>query len=211
MDRLPHALAARPVAEARFAHHLGEDHPDRKQIGPGVHRLAPALLRRHVGRSPRHRPASRLRLQGNAEVHDHHAARAGDHHVLGLEVPVHEPRRVHRVEPGEELQRQVPGLAQRKGAALLEKGQERLAVDVLHRQELPPVHLNQVEDPAHVRGDDLPSGAHLLAEKLAARLVLVERRVQRLQGHVDAQLQVEGLPHLAHPAPSEEPLDPVPR
>jgi len=78
---------------------------------------------------------------------------------------------------------------------------------VLHRQQILPVGGDQVVDPADVRGDDLPGGAHLAAQQLAAPLLLDVLGAQRLEGDLDAQLQIGGVPDLPHPAPAEERLD----
>ena len=70
---------------------MGQDHAHRVHIRAGIHRSPARLLRRHVRGGPG--DGARLRLtqiHRQAEVHDHHAPRPGQHHVLRLEVPVNE-------------------------------------------------------------------------------------------------------------------------
>jgi hypothetical protein len=79
---------------------------------------------------------------GDAAVHHHHPSRAGDHEVLGFDVPVHQARRVDRLETGQKLERDIPGLGQierRPRAQDLPQGD---TVDVLHRHQLPTVELD---------------------------------------------------------------------
>jgi hypothetical protein len=65
------------------------------------------------------------------------------------------------------------------------------------------VHLDQVEDPADVGRDHLARGADLASQQVEASFVLEEILAQRLQRHLDPQLEVEGPPHLTHPSPAE--------
>ena len=73
----------------------------------------------HVGRGsgedlPLHRP----RRDGQAEVGDPRAAAPVDHHVGGLQVPVHDTLVVHRGEPGAQLAQACrPGPAPCRGGA----------------------------------------------------------------------------------------------
>ncbi len=70
-----------------------------------------------------------------------------------------------------------------------------------------PSSFDQVENPADVRRDHLAGGAHLLTQGLESTLVLQQARVQRLESHVDAQLEVERAPHFAHASPAEARAD----
>ncbi len=114
---------------------------------------------------------------------------------------------VNRFEPGQELRRDLARLVELEGRALAQHLGQGLPVDVLHRHQLAAVHFFQLENPAHVRGDHLARGAHLLTQGLESTLVLEQARMQRLERHVDAELEVEGAPHLAHPSPAEAGAD----
>ena len=52
-------------------------------------------------------------------------------------------------------------------------------------------------------------GAHLAAHRLEGALVVEGLADERLEGDLDAQLEVPGLPDLAHPAAAEQRLDTV--
>ena len=105
--------------------------------------------------------------------------------------------------PGQELRRDVLRLLELQRPALLEHLEQGLAVHVLHGHQLGAVGLDQVEDPADVGGDHLAGGPHLAAQHLEPPLVLEQVPAQRLERHLDPQLEVEGPPHLAHAAPAE--------
>ena len=137
------------------------------------------------------------------EVHDHHATGAGEHDVLRLDVAVDETGLVDRLETGQELRGDVLRLFQLERAALLEHVEQRRPVDVLHRHQLAAVDLDQVEDPADVGRDHLAGGADLLPQQLEPALGFEEILTQRLERHLDPQLEVEGVPHLAHAAAAE--------
>jgi hypothetical protein len=99
----------------------------------------------------------------------HDAAGPREHQVRRLDVPVDEPRGVDRLEPRQELRGELARLLQPQGAAFPQHVGERHAVDELHRHELQALELREIEDPAHVRRDDLARGAHLLAQGAGAR------------------------------------------
>ena len=95
----------------RPGEHLARHHGQRPQVPRGAGRVAAQLLRRHVVRRAEHDAGVRLagaarladrRHLGDAEIQDLrrlHSAVAGEEHVLGLQVAVHEAhavRRLHR-------------------------------------------------------------------------------------------------------------------
>ena len=205
VDPGPDLLARRMVAGPRRRHHLGQQDAGREDVGPRVERLAARLLRRHVGRRARHRaPALGGQRLGDAEVHHHDAAGAGEHHVLGLDVAVHQARGVDRLEAGQELRGDLARLVERERAAGEEDLLQRHAVDVLHRHQLAAVELDEIEDAADVGRHDLARHAHLLAQRLERLRLGEQARAQRLERHVDPQLEIERAPHLAHAAAAEE-------
>ena len=159
----------------------------------------------------RHRADARFRRgAGDAEVHHHDAAGARQHHVLGLDVAVHEPRAVDGIEAGQELRREIARLRQIQRTTFAQHVGQRDAVDVLHRHQLAAVELDQVEHAAHVRRDDLARRAHFLAQAGQRALVGQQRAAHRLQGDVDAQLEVEGAEHFSHAAAAEQHADAIP-
>ena len=101
-----------------------------------------------LGRGAGHR--HRLRRAGEAEVHHAHRSVAPDHHVLGLEVAVHEPGRVRGREPRARRDEHVADLRARPRRCR-QPGRQRLAVDELHREEDAVLDLARVVDRDHVR------------------------------------------------------------
>ena len=81
-------------------------------------RRAPARAPCRPACRPSVPPRARTQRARDAEVHHHDAPGAGEHHVLGLDVAVHEPGGVDRLEPGEELRGDLRGPpAARAGSA----------------------------------------------------------------------------------------------
>ena len=213
--RLPHAapqrLAGRQPVAPSHRHHLGQHHASREDVRARVDLLAARLFGGHVRRRTGNRHGVCVACGArHAEVHDDHATGTRDHHVLGLEVPVHEPGRVDRLEPGEELRGDVARLGERQGAARLQGFAERRAVDVLHRQQLLSALVYQIEDAAHVRREHLSGGTDLASQQVAGALVPRVAGTHRLQRHVHPQLQIEGAVHLAHAAAAEQLANLVP-
>ena len=114
-----------------------------------------------------------------------------------------QPGLVNRFEAGQELRGDVLRLFQLQRPAFLEHAEQGRAVDVLHRHQLAALDLDEVEDPADVRRHHLTGSADLLPQQLETALGFEELRPQRLQRHLDPQLEVEGVPHLTHPAAAE--------
>ena len=101
------------IERAPAGQQLEQHRAEREHIRAFVRRLAADLFRRHVAgraehrvsRGPqwrRHRPSIEIRIAdaklGDAEVENLHAPVARDHHVLRLEIAVHDPLRVRRGE-----------------------------------------------------------------------------------------------------------------
>ena len=87
---------------------------------------------------------------------------------------------------------------------------ERHAVDVLHRHQLLTVDLDQVVEAADIGRRHLPGGPDLVAQQLQSVFRLEQLRMQALQCHFEAELQVVGPPYLPHPASTEKRLDAIP-
>ena len=154
-------------------------------------------------------PPPRGKRARDAEVHDHDAPRAREHHVLRLDVPVHEAGGVDGLEPGQELRGDVAGLLESERASLAQELGQRDPVDELHRHELAAVDLDQVEDAAHVRRDDFARRADFLAQAVERPLLGQQRPPHRLQRDVDTELQIEGAKDFPHAAAPEQRADTV--
>jgi hypothetical protein len=123
--------------------------------------------------------------------------------VLGLDVAVDETDLVDGLETGKELGGDVLRLLELERASLLKNAEQRAAVDVLHRHQLAALDLDQVENAADVWRDDFPCRTDLLAEKIESTLGLEEIGAKCFQRDVDPELEIEGVPHLTHPAAAE--------
>ncbi len=107
-----------PLADERRSpdQHLERDDAERVEVGAVIHRRPAAeLLGGEVVHGPDHRAdlreAGHRRLLGEAEVDQPHAARP-DHHVLRLQIAVHDPCGVDRGQPRRELIEQPEDLAE---------------------------------------------------------------------------------------------------
>jgi len=202
-NALPHALTALEALDALRAHHLGEHDACRVDVGAGVYLEPSRLLGGHVGGGARHRARAAVLLAGETEVHEHHAARAREHDVLGLDVAVDQARPMNRLEAGEELGSDVLCFFELERTALMQHLEQGAAIHVLHGHQLAAVGLDEVEDAADVGGNHLTGGAHLVAQQVTVRLVPEEVLAHGLEGHLDTKLEIEGPPHLTHAAAAE--------
>ena len=163
-----------------------------------------ALLRQvGLGRQGR---LARLRLRrfhrlGQAEV-EQLDARPRQHHVAGLEVPVHDPLPVRLIERVRDLDAVAQRLVQRK-RSLREAIRQRLAFEVLHDEILGVALAPDVVERADVRVRELRDRLRLPLEALAhfggRRQVLREH----LDGHGPLEPRVLRLVHLSHAARAE--------
>jgi hypothetical protein len=171
--------------------HLEQDRPDREEVAAEVEALAAHLLGRHVPRRPHQHPRARdvvrdgerLREVGvhrprQAEVEELHAVH-GQENVRGLEVAVHDPARVQRLQGREDAEADGQGLGDAQRPALEALG-ERLPLQQLHGDEHLPAVLADLVDLADVRVVDRGRGPGLAPEPGPRRLVARERH--RLHG-----------------------------
>ena len=174
------------------------------------------LLRGHVADGPHDGAFLRLRrfdragvafeghVLGEAEIEDLHEPVAGDHHVLGFQVPVDDAGFVSAGEPARDLAsdlEQTPvGKRPRE-----RRFAERPAFDELHRDvgdRALLAHLVYGHDVRVVQGR---SGAGLPLEATNLDGVRRDCLGQDFQGHVPQQSRVPRPVHLSHPARAELP------
>ncbi len=211
-------LGPRPAAEGEPARRpLEEDDAEREDVGAVVERLAPQLLRRHVGDRPGEVGVDRRRRPvvvpaeelgqgqedpGQAEVQDLERPRRVDHDVHGLEVAVDD---APGVGGGDGVGQGHGDLeeAVERDAAGLDELRQGLAVDELHGEEARSLGLVDGED-----GDDVGmaqggDGLGLALEEGPPLGVGDGAAGQELDGHVAVELEVAGLPDDAHAALAE--------
>ena len=140
-----------PLERPLACHHLVEDRAEGELIGPEIHRLPGRLLGRHVtdgphddaglGRAGHRRDLLRrssfrvgMRQLREAEIEDLDEAVAGDHDVLGFQVPVNDARGMSLGQPVGHLSANREQLAERKRTAI-ELLPQRLSVHQLHDDE----------------------------------------------------------------------------
>ena len=219
--RRPGALLHEGDAERRLAleghlpgRHLEQDDAERVDVGPLVDVLPFDLLGGHVLGRPDEGPAVGDALglggAGDAEIHDPGAALAVDHDVGRLEVPVDDPQPVGLRQAVADLSgdRQGPGRGERPHH--LDDALEIVARDEFHGDEIGPLAVPEVEDPADVLVGDPPGQLELVAEALDHLLVGAERGHEDLEGDGLADLPIQGLVDPAHAAAAELVEDPVP-
>ena len=109
MHIAPEVLPSHPTGAHR--QHLGEHNAGSEDVGPGIHRAASSLFRRHVGRRAGDSAGRWFgQLLGDAEVQHDDPPRAGDDQILRFQVPMNEYRLMDRFEPGQELRRDLASL-----------------------------------------------------------------------------------------------------
>ncbi len=208
----------RVAAEGALAgRDLVEEDAEREDVGAVVDGKALRLLGGHVGDRSHDAPvlgdgaglARRAVLLvgvvaqlGEAEVEHLDPPVRGEHHVVGLEVAVQDPLAVgggHRVDERDREREDALGREAPRGDRLA----ERLALDVLHRQEAQPLGLlDRVErhDPGVAERGDRPRLALEARDLLGVRGHL---RRQHLEGDPAVEARVVGEVDLAHPARAE--------
>ncbi len=217
------AHRARPVREAHHhlrhrsvrlvgqlpGQHLVEDHAEREDVGRRARPNALHLLGRHVvgrpddGAGRGH--AGAVGGAGDPEVHEMRAARArGHHHVLGLEVAVHDALRVGFLEGAQDLAGERQHLAHGERAAAADRGLQAFALDVLHREELDPLRLAEVEDADHVLVRHLAREHELLLEARERLGAFRGVEPDRLERDQLVELAVARLVDAAHAALAED-------
>ncbi len=212
-------LDRRAAAERRpELEHVGEEAADRVEVGARPHRQRATLLRAHVLRRPRDHVLRRERRPlvarvvdvGQAEVDHLHRGlrrRAGEEHVVRLEIAMDDAVRVRDLERVEELREDGHHLGQRRRrVVLVQPRRQGSPFEVLHHQVKGAAIGTEVEDAHRVGVVEQRRRVRLVPE---APHVVGHRRDGRVHGldrDRDAEPEVEPLPHLAHAALTEEAL-----
>ena len=191
--------------------------PGRVQVAARVHPLAAGLLGRQVLRGPDHLGGlghGGLGVAdgaGDAEVHHLDLGRPGQHHVAGLDVPVHDPVPVAVVQrpqhPVGDLQRPLGEQA----PVVAEQFAQGPAVHVLHHD------VRDVRRPGHVLagvvdGDDgrvvqRGRGLGLPPEPGLEGRVPGQVLAERLHRDDPVEADVPGPVHLGHAAPADDAVE----
>ena len=188
------------------AEQLVQDDAEREDIGAPVERLAAELLGRHVRDLALERSgAGRARAVGrfgDAEVDHLRGAVAVDEDVVGRDVAVDQAERlsvavaqiVRVLQTGRGLRDDLQDLREREqlvqlGRALGDAAQVR-AVDELHRDEVVPVRLAQIENRDDVRMVELRSEPRFVQEHVDE--LLVARQVREDPLEADLLLEARG-------------------
>ncbi len=205
--------------------HLEEHHPDRVEVGAGVHRLAQRLLGREVLRGADHhaglghRGDPALQRAGDAEVHDLDVALAVEHDVPGLDVTVHQAHVVRGLQRVQHTDGDPQRLLDRHRAVLADRlvdgVPQALAVDQLHHDVRRAGAVLGDVLAAVVDGDDvrvLQPGHRLglAAEPLLERVVPAQLGVHALQRDLPVQHAVVREVDRGHTALAQHPLQHVP-
>jgi hypothetical protein len=188
---------------------LVRDDAEGVQVRPRVGRLTLQLLRRQVLHGSRDRAGLRrsavcVRAR-EPEVGYLRDPLRGEHDVLGLHVPVHDPLAMRVVERGQDLQHDFGGRARGEQALRVQHVAQALAAHVLHHHEVHPVDGPPVVDVDDVRVVETGRRARFAPEPFDEPRVSRERRVKDLDRDLALEHRVAGAVHLAHPAGGDQP------
>jgi len=200
--------------------HLVGHHSQTVDVGPPVDlTVSRRLLRAHVvrgtdrdaGRGERRGARRRGQRLRDPEVGDDHPAPAAlEQDVVGLYVPVNDPKRVCGSQRVGRLQHDAARLVRRQLAAALELRPERLAVHIRHHEVDQPVGPLADGMDRHDMGVRQPRRRLGLAQEAQPDL-LAEREIRRqhFDGDLALQALVAGVEHHAHSAPADLSLERV--
>ena len=152
---------------------------------------------------------------GEAEVEELHdleaRALAREEDVLGLEVAMHDAEVVRGPHRGHHLREDPRALRGVEAPSLREPPRERLSLEEVHHHERRAVlELEEVAHVDHVRVVDGGRRPGLAQEPLSVVLALTVLPEEELERHRASRQGVGRRPYLAHPALSDEALEPIP-
>ena len=180
-----HVIAAGVGRNAR--HDLVEDHAERVDVRALIHLLAEDLFRGHVlrrsddiARFRQLRVAFALR-GGDAEVHDLEQAFGVDEDVRGLEVAMHDSLGVRDVHAGADVDAEAERALQRHRFLADDLATQRVRREVLHRDGVVALDVEEVVDADDVVVRDLARVTQLVHEPLHDLFVFGDVRVQELE------------------------------
>ncbi len=215
------AVERRPAGGQRVQHA-----PGRVQVTGQADRGALDLLRRHVrGRAHHHAGRRQPRVigglgqhRGDPEVQHPGQAVRTDHHVRGLEIPVHHAGAVRDGQRPADVLPPARHLGQRREHPVLREDLvQRTPVQPLHHQVQHRVRLPVEPGLAHVvhRDDERARQAReqlgLALEPLSdPRIAPGGDGAHELDGHLPFETQIQRLPHGAAAARPQLPPQPVP-
>ncbi len=208
-----HREAALALVGRRSGQRVEERGAEAVEVGRRAQRLAPELLRAHVGgRADRLLGAGDIdrafERPGQTEVGQADATVGLDEDVGGLEVAVDHAALVQMGEDVEKLRREVGHLRDRQRTFGHPVG-DGLPVDPLHGDGGRTVALDELEDSHDAGVGELAADPHLAAHPLAPGVV--EAAVEDLERHPLVELGVAGEPDLGLAAAAERPLEPPAR
>ena len=145
----------------------------------------------------------------DAEVCDLDAALVVEHHVVGLEVAVHDAAAVGEARGAQDLLGDVDRVLRRQRRVLADDRVERAPVEELHRDVVGAAPLAAVVDADDVGMRERGGAGGLAAEALDELLVLGEALVEQLDRDAAAELGVLGAVDLGHAAGANARHDPV--
>ena len=172
------------------------------------------LLGAHVLQGPDALRVGRVRggeHLGDAEVGHLHGAAVGQHHVLGLEVPVHDGGLlgVRRGEPLGDGHRDAHRLRPGQPPALDELLAQGAPVEELERHHELPVDLARGQAAHDVGVLELREDLHFVEEQAPALLAPRQLGPEHLERHPALREPLLGLVDLAHPTFADHPPDDV--
>jgi len=126
-----------------------------------------------------------------------------DQHVGRLDVAVHQPAGMRRVQRGRHLRDDAGGAGRRQRALPVEQAAHVLPADETHRDKEDPFSLACLEDRDDVRMVDGCGGPRFPDEPLPEDLVKSEVRGQDLQGHPPVEPDVTGAVDDRHSAAAD--------
>ena len=194
--------------------HFVEQGAEGEEVGAMVHRLAEGLLGRHGAGGTQQgsldrdgRVAVGHQVFGQAEVEDLGAAVLDQHHVLGLQVPVHDALGMGHGEATAHIPARLDRPQDIQGT-LAENGGEILPLHQLHDDPVGPMGGQDIVD-LDDGGMVQPGGGAGLAAKSFASPLLLSAAADLFQRNETIESFVIGTIHTTHSSHAEEGIDSV--